>query len=92
MAKLQGLLFGLATVVLVGVSTVLFMKDWMPPLKSDRIAIDHAISDHPGGDRSRLHRDEPAPGLVRLPATRTLRARGPPTGTTIHGWSGPGRW
>jgi cytochrome c oxidase subunit II len=44
MAKLQGLLFGLATVVLVGVSTVLFMKDWMPPLKSDRIAIDHAIS------------------------------------------------
>ena len=44
MAKLQGLLFGLATVVLVGVSTVLFMKDWMPPLKSDRIAIDHAIT------------------------------------------------
>jgi cytochrome c oxidase subunit II len=44
MAKLQGLLFGLATVVLVGVATVLFMKDWMPPLKSDRIAIDHAIS------------------------------------------------
>ena len=44
MAKLQGLLFGLATVVLVGVATVLFMKDWMPPLKSDRIAIDHAIT------------------------------------------------
>lgn len=44
MAKLQGLLFGLATVVLVGISSVLFMKDWMPPLKSDRIAIDHAIT------------------------------------------------
>ena len=36
MAKLQGLLFGLATVVLVVVSTFYFIKDWMPPLKSDR--------------------------------------------------------
>jgi cytochrome c oxidase subunit 2 len=44
MAKLQGLLFGLATLVLVVVATVLFTKDWLPPLKSDRIAIDHALS------------------------------------------------
>jgi cytochrome c oxidase subunit 2 len=44
MAKLQGLLFGLATLVLVVVATVLFTKDWLPPLKSDRVAIDHAIA------------------------------------------------
>ena len=44
MAKLQGLLFGLATLVLVVVATVLFTKDWLPPLKSDRIAIDHALA------------------------------------------------
>jgi cytochrome c oxidase subunit 2 len=44
MAKLQGLLFGLATLVLVVVATVLFTQDWLPPLKSDRIAIDHALS------------------------------------------------
>jgi cytochrome c oxidase subunit 2 len=44
MAKLQGLLFGLATLVLVVVATVLFMKDWLPPLKSDRVAIDHALA------------------------------------------------
>ena len=36
MAKLQGLLFGLATLVLVVVATVLFTKDWLPPLNSDR--------------------------------------------------------
>jgi cytochrome c oxidase subunit 2 len=44
MAKLQGLLFGLATLVLVVLATVFFTKDWLPPLKSDRIAIDHALS------------------------------------------------
>jgi cytochrome c oxidase subunit II len=44
MAKLQGLLFGLATLVLVVAATVLFTKDWLPPLNSDRIAIDHALS------------------------------------------------
>jgi cytochrome c oxidase subunit II len=44
MAKLQGLMFGLATLVLVVVATVLFTKDWLPPLKSDRIAIDHALA------------------------------------------------
>jgi cytochrome c oxidase subunit 2 len=44
MAKLQGLLFGLATLVLVVVATFLFTKDWLPPLKSDRIAIDHALA------------------------------------------------
>ncbi len=44
MAKLQGLLFGLATLVLVVVATFLFTKDWLPPLKSDRIASDHALA------------------------------------------------
>ncbi|HEU0104750.1 MAG TPA: cytochrome c oxidase subunit II [Vicinamibacteria bacterium] len=44
MAKLQGLLFGLATLVLVVVATFLFTKEWLPPLKSDRIAIDHALA------------------------------------------------
>ena len=67
MAKLQGLLFGLATVVLVVVATVLFMKDWLPPLKSDRGAIDHAHLDLAGRHRRRLHRHQPAAGLVRLP-------------------------
>jgi cytochrome c oxidase subunit 2 len=44
MSKLQGLLFGLATVVLVVVATYLFIaRDWMPPLVSDRGAIDVAI-------------------------------------------------
>jgi cytochrome c oxidase subunit 2 len=44
MAKVQGLLFGLATVVLVVASTYFFTKDWMPPLKGDRVAIDHGIA------------------------------------------------
>jgi len=44
MAKLQGLLFGLATVVLVVVSTLYFLRDWMPPLKGDRGAIDQGIA------------------------------------------------
>jgi cytochrome c oxidase subunit 2 len=44
MAKLQGLFFGLATLVLVVVSTIYFMQDWLPPLKSDRIAIDEGIA------------------------------------------------
>jgi cytochrome c oxidase subunit II len=44
MSKLQGLLFALATVVLVVVSTYYFMvRDWMPALHSDRGAIDTAI-------------------------------------------------
>ncbi len=43
MARVQGLLFGLATLVLVVVATFLFTKDWLPPLKSDRGAIDHSI-------------------------------------------------
>ncbi len=43
MAKLQGLLFGLATLVLVVAATAFFMKDWLPPLMSDRVAIDRAI-------------------------------------------------
>src|SRR5262249_19713818 len=29
---------------LVVAATVLFTKDWLPPLKSDRVAIDHALS------------------------------------------------
>jgi cytochrome c oxidase subunit 2 len=43
MGKLQGLLFGLATVVLVVVSVFYFTKEWMPPLKGDRGAIDEGI-------------------------------------------------
>jgi len=43
MARVQGLLFGLATLVLVAVATYLFTMDWLPPLKSDRGAIDHSI-------------------------------------------------
>jgi cytochrome c oxidase subunit 2 len=43
MAKLQGLLFGLATVALVALATFYFTKPWLPPLSSDRGAIDHAI-------------------------------------------------
>lgn len=43
MSKLQGFLFGLATVVLVVVSTVAFLRPWLPELVSDRIAIDNAM-------------------------------------------------
>jgi cytochrome c oxidase subunit 2 len=43
MAKVQGLLFGLATVALVGLATFYFTRDWLPPLKSDRGAIDQGI-------------------------------------------------
>ena len=44
MSKLQGLLFALATVVLVVVASYYFMaRDWLPALHSDRAAIDTAI-------------------------------------------------
>ena len=43
MSKLQGLLFALATVALVVLATFYFTQPWMPPLKSDRLAIDKAI-------------------------------------------------
>lgn len=43
MAKLQGLLFGLATLVLVVLATYFFRESWLPPLVSDRAGIDHAI-------------------------------------------------
>lgn len=43
MGKLQGLLFALVTLALVVLATLLFTRDWLPPLKSDRGAIDHAI-------------------------------------------------
>jgi cytochrome c oxidase subunit 2 len=43
MSRLQGLLFALATVVLVVVSTYYFMRPWLPPLMSDRGAIDTAL-------------------------------------------------
>ena len=43
MSRLQGLLFALATVVLVAVSTYYFTRPWLPPLMSDRVAIDHSI-------------------------------------------------
>jgi len=43
MAKLQGLLFALATLALVVLATFYFSKNWLPPLKSDRVAIDQAI-------------------------------------------------
>ncbi len=44
MGKLHGLLFGLATLLLVTLATFFFVaRDWLPPLKSNRIAIDHAL-------------------------------------------------
>ena len=43
MSRLQGLLFALATVVLVVVSTYYFTLPWMPRLMSDRADIDTAI-------------------------------------------------
>jgi cytochrome c oxidase subunit II len=44
MSKLQGLLFGLATVVLVVVSSYLFIaRDWLVPMNSNRVGIDAAI-------------------------------------------------
>jgi cytochrome c oxidase subunit 2 len=43
MGKLQGLLFALATVALVVLSTLYFTRPWMPSLFSDRGAIDHAL-------------------------------------------------
>jgi cytochrome c oxidase subunit II len=43
MGKLQGLLFALATVALVVVSTFFFSRPWIPTLFSDRGAIDHAL-------------------------------------------------
>jgi cytochrome c oxidase subunit 2 len=44
MAKLHGLLFGLATFLLVALATFFFTKDWLPQLKSDRVAIDHSLA------------------------------------------------
>jgi cytochrome c oxidase subunit 2 len=41
---LQGLAFGLATVVLVVAATVYFMRPWLPPLASERSDIDAAIA------------------------------------------------
>lgn len=43
MSRLQGLMFALATVALVAASTFYFFRPWMPPLMSDRVAIDHSI-------------------------------------------------
>jgi hypothetical protein len=43
MGKLQGLLFALATIALVALATFYFTHTWLPPLKSDRAAIDDAI-------------------------------------------------
>jgi cytochrome c oxidase subunit 2 len=43
MSRLQGLLFALATLALVVLATFYFTQPWMPPLKSDRLAIDKAI-------------------------------------------------
>jgi len=43
MKGLQGLMFALATVVLVVLATYFFMDDWLPPLVSDRGAIDSAL-------------------------------------------------
>jgi cytochrome c oxidase subunit 2 len=44
MAKQHGLLFGLATFLLVALATFFFTKDWLPQLKSDRVAIDHSLA------------------------------------------------
>ena len=43
MSKLQGLLFGLATLLLVALATFFFTKTWLPTLVSDRGAIDSAM-------------------------------------------------
>jgi cytochrome c oxidase subunit 2 len=43
MSKLQGLLFGLATLLLVALATYFFTKSWLPTLVSDRGAIDGAM-------------------------------------------------
>jgi len=43
MGKQQGLLFGLATLLLVVLATFYFTHDWLPPLKSDREGIDSAL-------------------------------------------------
>lgn len=43
MAKLQGLLFGVSTLVLVVVATFYFGRDWLPPLHSNRGGIDQAM-------------------------------------------------
>lgn len=39
----HGLLFGLATLLLVALATFFFTRSWLPPLKSDRGAIDSAL-------------------------------------------------
>jgi cytochrome c oxidase subunit 2 len=44
MSKLQGLLFGLATLLLVALATFYFTKTWLPELASDRGAIDSAMT------------------------------------------------
>src|SRR5688500_16491817 len=44
MRGMQGLLFALATVLLVVVSTYYFTREWLPPLVSDRAEIDSAIA------------------------------------------------
>jgi cytochrome c oxidase subunit II len=41
---IQGLLFALATVLLVVLATYYFMRPWLPPLVSDRADIDSAIA------------------------------------------------
>lgn len=43
MSRLQGLLFALATVVLVAVSTFYFTRPWLPHLMSDRERIDTSL-------------------------------------------------
>jgi cytochrome c oxidase subunit 2 len=43
MGKLQGLFFGLATLVLVVAATYFFTMTWLPELASDRAAIDRAL-------------------------------------------------
>ena len=43
MARLQGLMFALATTALVAAATFYFTKTWLPHLVSDRGAIDHSI-------------------------------------------------
>jgi cytochrome c oxidase subunit 2 len=43
MGKLQGLAFGLATVLLVVLATAYFARPWLPHLVSDRAAIDTAL-------------------------------------------------
>ncbi len=84
MAKLQGLLFGLATLVLVVVSTFFFTKTWLPALVSDRgrHRPRHVVSLVVTGVV--FIATNLLPRLVRLALPGRAGRRAPPTGTTTR--------